>query len=210
MSTAIEPARAAKVGRPRTTQRPTELTPLEEILDASARLFSTVGYSTTTTRENILAELLDRTVEPATAFLSRLSKSNQPADVKLFTLVRRDVENLCAGPYNLAKLQLLPEATMDRFGAFWAKRAALQAGYGRLVREAAVAGHLDVDDAELATDLLFGLVESVIGWFERDGTRRGDEVAIAMATAGLRSLGATNRRLAAIAPRSHRLLAALA
>ena len=220
----------ARVGRPRANPRPTDLAPSEEILDASARLFSTVGYTTTTTREiaeavglrqgsmfhyfarkeDILAELLDRTVEPATTFLARLARADQPADLMLFTLARRDVDNLCSGPYNLAKLQLLPEARMERFEAFWAKRARLRAGYRDLVRRAIADGQVHDGDHELATDLLFGLVESVITWYERDGARRPAAVAVVVATAGLRAIGAPGRRLATFAERSERLLASLA
>ena len=219
----------AKVGRPRANPRPTELAPSEEILDASARLFSTLGYTTTTTREiadavglrqgslfhyfarkeDILAELLDRTVDPAATFLAKLTLADEAPDLKLFTLARRDVDNLCSGPYNLAKLQLLPEARMERFEAFWDKRARLRAGYLQLVRAAMAAGHLRADDPALATDVLFGLVESVITWFERDGERQPADVAVAVATAGLRALGAGNRRLDAVAGRSGRLLASL-
>ena len=220
---------AVKVGRPRANPRPTDLEPYEEILDASAQLFSTVGYTTTTTREiadavglrqgslfhyfarkeDILAELLDRTVEPATAFLARLAKAQQPPDLKLFTLARRDVDNLCSGPHNLAKLQLLPEARMGRFEDFWAKRARLRRGYRELVRRAMADRQLTPDDPELATDLIFGLVESVITWYERGGPRRPDDVAVVVATAGLRALGAPGRRLTTFGPRSGALLASL-
>lgn len=223
-------AGTAKVGRPRANPRPSELAPSEEILDAAARLFSTLGYTTTTTREiadavglrqgslfhyfarkeDILAELLDRTVDPATTFLARLAKADQPADLKLFTLARRDVDNLCSGPYNLAKLQLLPEARMERFEAFWAKRARLRAGYLQLVKAAMADGHLRPGDAELATDVLFGLVESVITWYERGGRRSPSDVAVAVAAAGLRALGAGNRRLDTVTARSGQLLASLA
>lgn len=221
--------RAAKVGRPRANPKPSDLAPAEEILDASARLFSTLGYTTTTTREiadavglrqgslfhyftrkeDILAELLDRTVEPATAFLGRLAVSREAAAVKLFTLARRDVDNLCSGPYNLAKLQLLPEARNERFEAFWAKRARLRNGYRDLVAAAMADGDLRADDEELGTDMLFGLVESVITWYERDGARPPATVADAVAGAGLRALGVNPRRLTAIAARADKLFASL-
>jgi len=234
MATAARAARTtatgvAKVGRPRANPKPSDLAPYEEILDAAARLFSTLGYTTTTTREiadavglrqgslfhyftrkeDILAELLDRTVEPATTFLVRLAGTDQPAAVKLFTLARRDVDNLCSGPYNLAKLQLLPEARNERFEAFWAKRARLRNGYRDLVAEAMADGDLRDGDVELATDVLFGLVESVITWYERGAGRASADMATAVATAGLRALGAGNRRLAAVAGQSERLFASL-
>lgn len=232
MAMTSDETRRTRVGRPRANPKPSDLAPAEEILDASARLFSTLGYTTTTTREiadavglrqgslfhyfarkeDILAELLDRTVEPAVVFLDALGRAAQPADLKLFTLVRRDIDNLCSGPYNLAKLQLLPEARNERFEAFWAKRAHLLDGYRGLVRGASADGQMTVDDIDLATDVLFGLVESVITWFDRGAARprAPHHVALVVATAGLRALGAKERRLASLVSRSDRLLASLA
>ena len=51
MATTTDGARSARVGRPRANPKPSELAPAEEILDASARLFSTLGYTTTTLQE---------------------------------------------------------------------------------------------------------------------------------------------------------------
>ena len=72
--------------------------PREELLDVAAELFSNVGYGKATTRaiaqaaglrqpslfhyfptkEQLFAELLDRTVEPAMALLHRLEALNEP------------------------------------------------------------------------------------------------------------------------------------
>jgi AcrR family transcriptional regulator len=215
----------APIGRPRSIPRDSTADPREEILDAAARLFSAVGYAATTTREiadavkmrqgslfhyfarkdDILAELLDRTVDPALAFFTRLAKTTETPEVKLFTLLRRDVENLCSGSCNLASLQLLPEARVERFDEFWAKRARLHKGYAKLIRsittDTAVPG-----DAELATDLVFGLAESVITWYERGTSRRPEDVALAVAVASARLLGISARRSAGLQARSDVLL----
>ena len=219
----------AGVGRPRSNPKPTALAPYEEILDAAAELFTTRGYAATTTREiadavgfrqgslfhhfsrkeDILAELLDRTLEPATTFLQHLVTATEAPDLKLFTLVRRDVLNLCSGSCNLGKLQLMPEARLDRFDDFWAKRARLWDGYRRLVQAAVLDGRLSDQDPRLATHLIFGLVESVIIWFERTGDMSADLVATEVATAGLRALGSTGRRLNTLVSKSDALLASL-
>jgi AcrR family transcriptional regulator len=227
--TVVPAADTPRVGRPRATPRSSNTEPRQEILDAAAKLFSDVGYAATTTREiaeavslrqgslfhyfarkdDILAELLDRTLDPAMTFLTRLGRADEPADLKLFTLVRRDVENLCSGATNLGSLQLLPEVRGPRFDGFWAKRERLHAGYGKLVRRGVSDGSLQAGDLELATDVVFGLAESVITWFERGGRRSADEVAVAVAGAAMRTLGVTPRRITTLVSRSTALLATL-
>jgi AcrR family transcriptional regulator len=222
-------ATVGRVGRPRVTPSVGDVAPSEAILDVAARLFSTIGYSTTTTREiadavglrqgslfhyfkrkeDMLAELLDRTLQPAMSILLHVETIDEAADVKLFTLVRRDTDNLCSGPYNLAKLQLLPEARLERFVGFWQKRAELWVGYNRLIKQATLDGHLRADDHEMGTHLLFGLVESVINWYERGGTRTPAEVGLAMAIAGLRSLGSDEARLVTVKLTADALMATL-
>lgn len=207
-----------RLGRPRADPRPVVGDPREQILDAAARLFSTVGYSSTSTREvaaaaglrqaslfhyvarkeDLLAELLDRTVQPALDFLRVLDDVAAPPEVRLFVLVRRDVENLCSGPYNLGALQLLPEARGDRFAPFWAKRDRLRAGYRSLVREGRRAGTFVGEPADLLADQVFGLVESTIVWFDRDRRRRPDTVAASVARGALRIVLADSGELVVV------------
>lgn len=205
-----------RVGRPRAIAREGVAEPAEEILAVAARLFSTVGYAATTTRlvaegaglrqgslahyfsrkEDILAELLDRTVEPALAFLERVEELDEPFDQKLFTLVQRDTLNLCSGEDNLGALLLLPEARAERFEGYWARRAHLLGGYRSLIDDAARADLVVVADATLAADLLFGLVESVITWFVRGGVHGPQAVAREITHVGMRGLRVPERRIA--------------
>src|SRR4029079_11772768 len=153
---------ARRVGRPRVDSREREKEPREELLDAAAELFSTVGYGKATTRaianaaglrqpsmfhyfsskEELFAELLDRTVQPAVAILERLADSDEAADVRLYRLISGDVHSLCSGAYNVPVLQLLPEARRPAFRAFWSKREQLFAGYLGLVERAVAEGHI--------------------------------------------------------------------
>jgi hypothetical protein len=75
------------------------------------------------------------------------------------------------------------------------------------VREQARNERALVSSAELATDIVFGLVESVITWFERTGARSAEEVANAVAVAVVRSVvrrPASPERLRAAADRLQR------
>lgn len=187
-------------GRPRRIPGREGVDPREEILDAAAGLFTTVGYAGTTTRavaaaaglqqpslfhyfpskEDLLAELLDRTVEPAIGFLGWLDRQEVAPDVRLYALAWRDTENLCRGRHNLGALQLLPEARADRFAPFWAKRATLQRGYRTYVRACTTRS------PDLTSELVFGLVESVIVWYRRGGRVRPATVADEVALGALR------------------------
>lgn len=202
--TAGQPRR--RRGRPRLLPRITEADPREEILEAAGRLFTTQGYAGTGTREiaatvgleqpslfhwfarkeDILAALLDRTVAPALAASELLDRKEVAPEVRLFALARRDTRNLCSGPVNLAALQLLPEARDPAFAGFWQRRDELARRYGRLVAELADAGRLAIDGVDVATELVFGLVESVITWFERGGPLSADRVADAVALGAVR------------------------
>ncbi len=207
-----------RLGRPRADPRPVIGDPREQILEAAAGLFSTVGYTATSTREiaaaaglrqaslfhyfdrkdDLLAELLDRTVEPALTFLATLGRLEAPPQVALFVLVRRDVGNLCSGPCNLGALQLLPEVRAERFAPFWGKRAQLRTGYRDLVGQGRRCGHFVAEPVELLTDEVFGLVESTIVWYDRAGNRPPDTVAKAVARSALRMLLSDPAHLAAL------------
>jgi AcrR family transcriptional regulator len=171
------PAVVGHVGRPRSRdrQRPGG-TPREEILDAAAELFTSRGYAATSTRmiagsvgirqaslyyhfankEELLEELLAATVRPSLEYAASLGDSSEnPPDARLFALAAYDTAVLCSGRWNLGALYLLPEVRGERFAPFRHERAELRGWYGRFIDE------LDGADGAL-TDLVFGLVESVI------------------------------------------------
>ncbi|MEU8930948.1 helix-turn-helix domain-containing protein [Streptomyces sp. NPDC048409] len=201
-----------RVGRPRAAQRPDSgLDPRAELLVAAAELFTTRGYAATTTRavaeragmrqasmyhyvsgkEELLAELLESTVTPS---LDRarelLADDAAPAEERLRALCRTDVELLCAGPYNLGALYLLPEVRTERFAGFRAVRSELKDAYRQLIAATAVGGGLAEGELELRTDLVFGLIEGVI-LIRRSGPERPvGEFARATADAALRITGA--------------------
>ena len=185
---------AKRVGRPRADRRIPEGDVGEQILAASAKLFIRQGYAATTTRQiaaavglrqgslshyfprkkDILVELLDRTVEPALSMVDGLA-SGLPPEIRLWLLLSTDCFNLASGEQNLASLMLLPEARGDEFDQFWARREQLKDRYRDTIAAGVRHGSLSCPDICLAVDATFGMIESIITWFERGGpvTPRG-------------------------------------
>ncbi|MET9088820.1 helix-turn-helix domain-containing protein [Streptomyces sp. NPDC004237] len=200
-----------RVGRPRVAQRADSgLEPRAELLVAAAELFTTHGYAATTTRavaeragmrqasmyhyvsgkEELLAELLESTVTPSLAYARELLADDAtPAGERLRALCRADVELLCAGPHNLGALYLLPEVRAERFAGFRAVRSELKDAYRQLIAATDAGGALGKGELELRTDLVFGLIESVILIHRSEPERPVGEFARATADAALRIAG---------------------
>ncbi|OIJ64505.1 TetR/AcrR family transcriptional regulator [Streptomyces mangrovisoli] len=200
-----------RVGRPRAAQRPASgLEPRAELLAAAAELFTTRGYSATTTRavaeragmrqatmyhyvtgkEELLAELLESTVTPSLAYARELlADDTAPGERRLWELCRADVELLCGGSHNLGGLYLLPEVRAERFAGFHAVRAELKDAYRQLLAATVAGGALAKADLDLRTDLVFGLIEGVILVHRSDPERPVGEFARATADAALRIAG---------------------
>ncbi|GIM97352.1 TetR/AcrR family transcriptional regulator [Paractinoplanes toevensis] len=165
---------SAPVGRPRSgARRLPSATAREEILDAAAELFAQRGYAATSTRliaervgirqaslyyhfatkEQILAELLEATVRPSLTYAESLSELTPAA--ALHALVRYDVGVLLGARWNIGILYALPEIASEPFARFRRERAELRAVYRSLTTA--------VGCSEITGELVFGLVESVIG-----------------------------------------------
>lgn len=173
-------------GRPRLEQsrRPGK-TAREEILDAAAELFTTVGYAATSTRriadavgmrqaslyhhfatkDDILDALLAGTVDEPLALAADLIAQHGPAAERLHALVVGDVSQLCAKRWNLGALYLLPELRVDRFEQFRISREQLRGRYRQLAAQVIA----ECDGVPDADDLPFRLVESVINRRSDDG-----------------------------------------
>ncbi|MET7369200.1 helix-turn-helix domain-containing protein [Streptomyces sp. NPDC005566] len=206
------PPTGRKVGRPRAQQRPDSgLSARDELLSAAAELFTSRGYSATTTRavaeragmrqatmyhyvagkEDLLAELLESTVTPSLAVARRLLADDATsAEDRLWELCRSDVALLCAGPHNLGALYVLPEVRTERFAGFHRVRTELKDAYGQLLAGTEACADLDKGELALRTDLVFGLIEGVILVHRSDPERSADVFAAATADAALRIAGA--------------------
>lgn len=176
----------------------------DEILDAAAELFTTIGYSGTSTRriaeavgmrqaslyhhftakEDILDALLAGTVDASLQLAAELRAEDGPAAPRLHTLVVADTAQLCGGVWNLGSLYLLPELRVERFAAFRRRREALR-GHYRELSATVITQHGGPAAAE---DLPFRLVESVINRRSDDGACPVDH-PWTTAEAALRVLG---------------------
>jgi AcrR family transcriptional regulator len=211
-----------RVGRPRAQQRPDSgLNPRQELLSAAAELFTTRGYTATTTRalaeragmrqasmyhyvggkEDLLAELLEGTVTPSLTLARALvAETARPAESRLRELCRSDAELLCGGPHNLGALYLLPEVAAPRFAAFHEARAALKDAYTTLLAATAPCAGLPAPGLALRADLLFALIEGLILANRSTPARPVRTFASAAADAALRIAGVGEEDLAAFTP----------
>jgi AcrR family transcriptional regulator len=200
-----------RVGRPRAQQRPDSgMSAREELLAAAAELFTTRGYTATTTRavaeragmrqasmdhyvggkEDLLAGLLEGTVTPSLELArALLADRGRPAEARLWDLCRFDAELLCAGPHNLGALYLLPEVAAERFSGFRRARAELRTAYARLLAATAPGAALPAPERASRADLIFGLIEGVILVHRSDPGRPVPAFAAAAADAALRIAG---------------------
>jgi AcrR family transcriptional regulator len=138
-------------------------------------------------KEDILAELLDRTVEPTLEYARLLAAGRARPEVKLDALVVTDVRLICSGPFNLTGLYFLPEVRAQRFRSFWTKRQQLFDYYRSLIRSGCASRTLVAPSVDLAAELAFGTVESVAIWFDRNA-HSADAIAKVVASSILRSL----------------------
>ncbi|MEB3069080.1 TetR/AcrR family transcriptional regulator [[Mycobacterium] vasticus] len=173
-------------GRPRLVEsRRPGRSARDEILDAAAELFTTVGYAATSTRriaesvgirqaslyhhfaakDDILDALLAGTVDASLELATDLLGEGGPAAPRLHTLVVADTTQLCGGSWNLGTLYLLPDLRVERFAAFHRRRDELRSHY-RTLSDAVIAEH---DGPAGAEDLPFRLVEAVINRRADDG-----------------------------------------
>ena len=144
--------KTSRAGRPRAVpDAAPDLPPREQILLAAAALFVDQGFGGTSTRaiadavgirqaslyyhfagkDDILAELLDRSVRPSAELAERLEASAGPdpaaSAAALYALAARDTELLARAPHNVGSLYLIPEVRDARFDDFRAQRDGLAA-----------------------------------------------------------------------------------
>ena len=209
-------ARIRPIGRPRVVPKELVGDVRAEILAVAAALFERDGYGSTSTRaigvavglrqaslfhyfarkEDILTELLDRTLRPALDLAERMSLESLDADAALWMLTREDVANLCSGPHNLGALQLLPEVRSPQFEWFWRRRRQLFKEYSSQISRGIAAELLPYADSWATADLVFGLVESVIT--ARPQLRRRGSTPMVIADAALRLCGVRPTRIRTI------------
>ena len=197
-------------GRPRlsTKKRPGD-TAREEILDASAELFTTRGFTNTSTRaiadavglrqaslyhhfatkDDILDALLSGTVDAPLAVAQRIRQSRAEAATQMYALAYFDAGQLSASTWNLGALYLLPELRSERFETFRDHRYTLMGLYAAIASD--TVAELGAAPRPGTVDLPFRLVETVVNARADLENGRPDAMAdaAAIAAAALRVLG---------------------
>ncbi|MCW2511541.1 MAG: transcriptional regulator, TetR family [Mycobacterium sp.] len=211
----------ARAGRPRHhDQKRPGVTARDEILDAAGELFTTLGYTGTSTRsiaesvgirqaslyhyfktkDDILCALLSDTVSPTLAFVPNLlgAEPALSAAEHLHALAAFDGGQLLAGRWNLGALYLLPELRDARLEPFWSDRERLRLHY--LALSQAVIDQTGIHQA--AADLPFRLVESLVNmWSVPPGPER-TALPVHVADACMRVLGIPDGETAALRTRT--------
>lgn len=193
----------------------------EQILDAAAEMFGEQGYATASTRriaravgikqaslyyhftskEDILAGLLEGTVKPSLAFAAKMRGTKQPPHVQLYSLAYFDVSVLISAPANIGALYFMPELRSERFASFRHDRELLRRAYGRRVSAGVQAGMFTVQSVKTSTALVFALAESVIA-MRSDSARLEPELPTTIATSCLRLLACPGDEIALAAKES--------
>lgn len=153
----VPQAMGRRPGRPRATGDPHEQRDTrQDVLDAAAALFCTVGYAATSTRavadragvrqasiyhhftskDAILLDLLLGSVRPSVDLADRLATAaDAPPAARLWALAHADVLLLTTSPVNVGALYLLPEVDGEQFAEFHALRDRLRARYDDLAAQ---------------------------------------------------------------------------
>ena len=212
-----------RAGRPRLhTQRRPGTTARDEILDAAGELFTTLGYTRTSTRsiaesvgvrqaslyhyfktkDDILCALLSKTVTPTLAFIPTLlgAEPALTAAEHLHALATFDGDQLLSGQWNLGALYLLPELRDAGLEPFWSDRERLRLHY--LALSSAVVDQTGVHQA--AADLPFRLVESLVNMWAVPGGPERSDLPVHVADACLRVLGIPDAATPGVRERSLR------
>jgi AcrR family transcriptional regulator len=211
----------ARAGRPRLmTQRRPGRTARDEILDAAGELFTTLGYTGTSTRtiaeavgirqaslyhyfntkDDILCALLSQTVAPTLSFIPSLADADPAltAAEHLHALAMFDGGQLLSGRWNLGALYLQPELRGARLEPFWSDRERLRLHYFALSR--AIVNDTGVDEA--AADLPFRLVESLVNMWATQPNPQRSALPEHVADACIRVLGVPDAATPALRARS--------
>lgn len=173
-----------RTGRPRADGRPLEREPREEILAVASRLFSERGVAATTMseiarrsglrqssvyyyfrdKEAILEEILGSVNRVILDGLARVNAEGGSPGLRLYRLIRLDVRQLCAFPYDINEISRLSALQEERFAGFWRERRELNRAVEELVREGVAAGELVEVDPRLAALTLLANDEATQNW----------------------------------------------
>ncbi len=203
-----------RVGRPRAKAPEREQPTEEAILEAARALFSTHGYTATSTRQiaeaagirqptlfhyfpnkkAILKTIIDLAMTPETAFIDREAGLKLPPDVALYRYARFVFANLATNPNVLGSPLQFPETTGDEFPEFWTAYEKIYRTLKRHIRAGIQSKVFESVEVESASEQLFALIEAPLGR-PRQTSHRASRAAEQAATLTLKALLRDPRRL---------------
>ncbi len=159
------------------TERGFDGTSMGDLAEAAGLSKSSL-YHHVDSKEQLLRLALDRAVDPLFAVLDEPGARDGPAVDRLGYVIRREVEVLIARlPYVTLLLRVRGNSATER----WAlgRRRQFDRLVAALVAEAAADGDVRADlDPGLACRLVFGMVNSMVEWYEpAGGVMAGDVMA---------------------------------
>ncbi|MBC7277482.1 TetR/AcrR family transcriptional regulator [Nocardioides sp.] len=222
--------RRPRPGRPRHISGPnSSLSPRDQILDASARLFVHQGFAATSTREiaervgirqasiyyhfpsgkdEILGELLEKSVRPTVDKVAQIEGMCPPEapETALYVLMLLDVRTLVSLPHNTGFLAQLPEVTRSpAYEQYDKTRRGLEDAYERLGCQVVRPGVIVPGSAG---EWLLNHAETVI-FMRRSGATLGRAAEAAIAASGIRMCGAGQDQIDHAGQRAAEVLASL-
>jgi len=181
----------------------------ERILRAAAFLFRKKGFKGTSMREiaeivginksslyhhirskqALLYEILEHTVDKAIGRLERIARSDLPPSERLRLAVENHVTHLIEDLDNVACFieegkALAPE----RMRAYIAKRDRYEGFFRQVIEEGIRAGEFRPADVKLAGFAVLGMCNWVARWYRADGGYTGEEIATSFSEFALRGL----------------------
>lgn len=215
----METVRRTRPGRPRhIPERGDGASPRDQILGAAARLFVSNGFAGTSTREiadlvgirqaslyyhfagkdDIVAELLEKTVRPTLDGLDELAQI-EGTETRLYTLAFRDAQVLAEVMYNIGLLPSLPDVIRAEVGTEYEEaRQELRHAYGVLGLSCATEAVTSTIGKSQLGGLILQNVESVIRT-RVEGDTVDEDALRAVAASCLRICGVPEERVQAAA-----------
>jgi len=172
-----------------------------QIMLAASNLFDSQGYHGTTTREiadtvgirqpslfhhfeskaAIMEALLDEDLGSTVSDRERLARSDEPAGVRLYRYVLREVRHIVSSPYNVAGIYSEEVRTSAELAPWYARRRRLHRAIDRIVRDGKQSGEFIDAPTDLVRAQILGTLERALTGYSAGKAafdpRRADHLA---------------------------------